>query len=232
MAVGAVRIDERLYLKLPIDREDGQTIWVHAQAISLDTFERYWFPLSKTFATIYEEGLGVLAGPRTALRMLKRVSERSGDWDGVGGVQLGLLPEIRRLANVLVPEQGWQVYPFEEAVKKQLLDPDDAREIESLLVFFTVAWHLHRRAERQAVMGVVLSRLDASMSSATLSELLNSLRTSSATGNTGETVPIPSLPPSSIGAPASGLSNASGTGPTNSLTAPHMSSASGTSYAG
>lgn len=222
-------ITEALYLTLPVDRQDGKTIWIHAQAINKAAFERYWFVLSKTFAAIYGEGLGVLAGPRVASRMLKRIAIAEGEWDGPTGIEHGLLPEIRRLCNVLVPGAGWDIVPFEDAIKKQTIDAEDADEIESVLVFFTVAWHLHRRgAERQAVMAHVLSRLAASMKSLRLSEFQRSLPTSTETASTGETDRVTSLRPSSIGAPVPVSRPASGSATAISPGVPRTNTGSAT----
>lgn len=213
---GALRIDERLNLVAPIDRPDGSVVWLHAQPISVQAYDRYWFVLAKVFASIYGEGLNTIAGPKIAHRLLRRLAneEDADDDKKPDGVFNGLMPEIRRMARVVAPtaQTGWDIIPFEEAAKKGIISEEDADEIEGLLVFFTVAWHLHKRGkERQAVMDLVARRLDASMSSQSLSAFANSLRTSSATGNTGATRPIPSLPPSLTGEPVSDSTHASTT---------------------
>jgi hypothetical protein len=191
-----MRIDEQLYLVLPLDRADGTTVYVHAAPLGREVFERYWLPLSKTFAAIYTEGLGVVAGPRIAALMLKKVGEEAGTWDGPMGLQRGLLGEIRRLANVVAPgangQQGWQMIPLEDAIRDQLVDVEDIDEIMGVLVFFTCAWRLHRQAERRTIATGAANLWGARTLSSNLSVFASSLATSTETDSTGATPPVPS----------------------------------------
>jgi len=214
-----MRIDESLNIVVPIDRDDGTTVYVHAAPISREVFQRYWLPLSKAFAMIYGEGLH-LAGPRIAAMSLQKVSEELRVWDGPMGVERGLLPEIRRLANVVAPGagnghgRGWQMIPYEDAVKADLIDQDDADEIEGVLVFFTLAWRLNRRSERKGLIDGLVALWGASTSSQSLSEFAASLPTSTETANTGAMPPAPLSPPSSTGPATTGFATASTIGPT------------------
>lgn len=212
-----MKIDEALNIVVPVDREDGTTVWVHAAPIGREVFQRFWLPLSKAFALIYGEGLH-LAGPRIAAMSLQKVAEDLRMWDGPMGVERALLPEIRRLANVVAPggsngHSGWQMIPYDDAVKSRLIDQEDADEIEGVLTFFTLAWRLNLRKERRAIIDGLCALWGASTSSASLSEFADSLPTSTGTANTGATPPAPSSQPSSTG-PAMKAS------PTASLNAP------------
>jgi len=89
-----MKLDKALNLVIPIDQDEGR-IYVHSTPISLEVFEKYFLAISKTFAAIYSEGLNVLAGPRVAALMLRRVSDDL-------GLDTGLIDEIRRLSNVIV----------------------------------------------------------------------------------------------------------------------------------
>ncbi len=200
-----MRIDETLNIVIPIDRSDGTGLYVHAAPISRDVFHRYWLPMSKAFALIYGEGLH-LAGPRIAAEALEQVSKELRVWEGPMGVQRGLLPEIRRLANVVAPgagsnghATGWQMIPYEEAVKSELVEQEDADEIEGCLVFFTLAWRLNLRKERKGLIDGLVALWGASTTLSNLSVFADGLQTSTATANTGVTVQAASLPPSSIG---------------------------------
>jgi len=183
------RIDERLNLIIPVDRLAGGTAYIHANPIGRDVFETYWLTLAKTFAAIWQEGLNEIAGPKVAALMLRHIAEQNKTWDGPAGVSLGLMGEIRRLTNVVAPggARGWDIVPLDQAVTMKLIDIEDVPEIEGVLVFFSVTWHLNRQSERLPIMDVVAKRLDASMSSQTLSAFVNSLPTSIATGSTGAT---------------------------------------------
>jgi hypothetical protein len=199
-----MRIDEALNIIIPVDRDDDTTVYVHASPISREVFQRYWLPLSKAFALIYGEGLH-LAGPRIAAMSLRKVSEDMRLWDGPMGVERGLLPEIRRLANVVAPgggnghAPGWQMIPYDDAAKMDLIDQDDADEIEGVLVFFTLAWRLNLRKERKVLIDGLVALWGASTSSQSLPEFAASLPILTATGNTGATVLGVSSPQSSTG---------------------------------
>lgn len=185
----APRIDERLNLIIPIDRYDGTTVYIHATPIGREVFQKYFLVMAKAFASIWAEGLNNVSGPRVAALMLREIATNMGLWDGPEGVSLGLMTEIKRLANVIAPAsgRGWDVVPLDQAIQAKMVDGDDVDEIEGNLVFFSLTWHLNRRKEREIVMDTVASRLDASMSSQNLSAFVNSLPTSIATGNTGGT---------------------------------------------
>ncbi|HEY4153497.1 MAG TPA: hypothetical protein VGM38_09270 [Pseudolysinimonas sp.] len=200
-----MRIDESLNIVVPVDRTDGTTVYVHAAPISREVFQRYWLPLSKAFALIYGEGLH-LAGPRIAAMSLQKVSEDLRVWDGPMGVQRGLMPEIRRLANVVAPgagsnghATGWQMIPYDDALKAELIDQEDGDEIDGVLVFFTLAWRLNLRKERKGLIDGLVALWGAQTSSSSLSEYAASLPISTETANTGATAPVASSPQSSTG---------------------------------
>lgn len=131
-----MKIDKALNLVLAVDR-DGFTIHVHSSPISEEVFENYYLPISKTFAGIYDEGVA-LAAPRIAGMMLKDVSKRLGLWEGEEGVQAGLMKEIERLTNVLVPGDngGFVSMPLESAMARDKISPEEYREIFGQIIFF------------------------------------------------------------------------------------------------
>jgi hypothetical protein len=182
-----VRIDKRLNLVIPVERADGFKVFVHATPVSSDLFEVYWEPVSKAFANIYSGGYSVVAGPRIAAKMLRKVSTEMGVWEGQNGVQQGLVAEIHRLTNVFAPgKRGWEMVPFDEA-KKTHLDSDEASEIEGALCFFTVASLTHRKADLPAVLAGAADLWGAQTTLLGCTEFMNSLPTSIETENSGET---------------------------------------------
>lgn len=182
------RIDKQLHLVIPIYDEDGETIraYVHATAISADIFDKYFLVISKTFAALHNEGLGNVAGPRVADKMLRLVSEQLKMWDGDGGVKKGLIAEIHRLAVVLAPgEDGWEATPFADAKKRKLIGEDDAAEVEGALVFFTCSSLMLVRTLRPVMLEGAASLWGAQISSLDSTAYLASLRTSTAAASTG-----------------------------------------------
>jgi hypothetical protein len=225
-----MKIDEQLNLVIPIDREDGSTIYVHASPISREVFERYWLVLSKAFAQMYTEGLGPTVGPRIAALMLRTVAQELNQWDGPLGVERGVMAEIRRLANVAAPgsngTSGWQIYPLDDLIKKQVIDGEDASQIENILVFFTLVWRLHLPKDRRIILDGGARMWSASTTSDSLSTFVGSLATSNATDNSGATPPDPSSPPSSTGPAVTVSSLSSGNGQASSHGGQPTSSAS------
>lgn len=183
-----MKLDRRLNLVIPVERGDGTTVYAHSAPISADIFDTYFLPIAKTFSAIYAEGLGPIAGPRVADKVLRKVAQEMGIWDTPGGVQHGLVAEIRRLTNVLLPgKNGWELLPYEDALKQKTIDQDDAHEIEAALTFFMVASAMHRRADLEAILNGAMNLWGARTELLSCTEFLNSLRTLSEVGNTGET---------------------------------------------
>ncbi len=182
-----MKISRTLSLTMPIDREDGSTVWVHSQPIGQEVFETYFMPISKAFSAIYGEGLGPIAGPRVAAMILKKISQEMGVWEGKGGVEAGLMAEIRRLTNVAMPgPNGWASIPWENAVKDGAIDKADIAEVENALVFFTCLSAMLRRVELEEALTVALPLWGGQVSSSPLMDFINSLPTSTPEGNSGE----------------------------------------------
>lgn len=143
------KVNRKLHLVLPIAQE-GRTLYVHSTPIASETFDAFFLPIAKTFSAIYTEGLGVIAGPRVAAKLLRRVSESLNQWDEVN---TGLLAEIKRLTNVFSPsDTGWKMIPLDDAARTNVIDKDDVAEVENAIVFFTLAWHMHNKRDREPVV--------------------------------------------------------------------------------
>jgi hypothetical protein len=191
-----MQIDRKLNLVIPVERDSGETIYVHSMPLGREVFERYFLVISKAFATIYSEGLGFVAGPRVAAMLIRRVAEELKAWDGPEGVQVGLVAEMRRLSNVLAPgARGWETIPLQEAVDKGFINADDASEVENAIAFFTVASCMHRRAELRDVLEGSSKLWGAHITSLGCTEYSASLPTSTKDVTTGARAipsPIPS----------------------------------------
>jgi len=147
-----MRIDKRLNLVIEVETGEG-TVFVHSTPVSREVFERYFLIISKTFAAIISEGLSFISGPRVAALMLKKIATDLGVWEGRDGINNGLMAEIRRLSNVIMPsDRGWYTVPFQDAIDKQLLDESDIAEVEGLIAFFICASAMSRKTEVQSVL--------------------------------------------------------------------------------
>jgi hypothetical protein len=181
-----IRINRHLNLVIPVTLADGAQVFVHSTPISSDVFDTFFMPIAKTFAAIYSEGLGIVAGPRIADKMLRKVSQDLGVWEGSTGVQNGLIAEMHRLTNVLAAgKKGWEMWPFDEAKTKGLIDKDDAAEIEAALCFFTVTSAMHRKADLHEILGGAMKLWGAQIEPLSCTEYMNSLPMSTVGGSIG-----------------------------------------------
>ena len=180
----SVTINKKLNIVFPL-RE--KKLWVHSMPISRMVFESYFIPISRTFEIIYGNGLNVASGPRIAALMLKKVSIDSGVWDGVDGIQNGLMNEIRRLTNVVspVPSGGWDNTPLHSAIQSGFLDEDEIAEVDNILVFFTCVSVMHRKEKVPLhLSGMMLYDVQATLLNVT--EWQTSLPTSTVGESIGE----------------------------------------------
>ena len=192
--MAALRMNERLHLVVPIYSEDEETVrmYIHSAPISREVFESSFMLISRTFATIHGSGLGDIAGPRVASLVLRQQATALGDIDGA----ISLMNEIRRLSNVTLRDSGvWTTLPYQEAVTKGLIDGDDMAEAENAIVFFTVASAMLKRQLLKELLPGAVRLWGAQTTSYAFTAFVDSLRTSNAAENTGETaVPVSLVP--------------------------------------
>lgn len=173
------KLNRRLHLVIPIEQDSG-TIYAHMSLIATDQFQRYFMVMGKTFADIYTKGLGAMAGPKVAALLLRKNAE---DMEQGQDVEDGLIGDIKRLTNICCPtSNGWQAIPFQQAIDNKLVDTEDAAEVENAAVFFTLAWHMHRRAERETIITSAAAIWGAQPTSSGCTEYLASLPTSTTAG--------------------------------------------------
>lgn len=189
-----MKINKKLNIVVTVDTDDGE-VFVHSVPISREIFEKYVFIVSKTLSVLYEEGLTVFAGPRVAAITLRNIAIERGIWDGPQGVENGLMNEIRRLTNVVVPgERGWTTIPFYDAMNSGTLDDTTVAEIEGQLVFFTCVCAMHKPKE---IPGLLDGTNEIWGSQSTLlnsTEWAASLPTSTPAASSGETATALSIP--------------------------------------
>ena len=183
------RIDRRLNIVIPMETESGDAYYVHSTPIGRAVFEQYFLPISKAFTAIYRENLGIVAGPRVAMLLLKQVSEEMGVWDGPSGVQQGLVNEIHRLTNVLVLGEGsgWRTLSFDDAVAQQIISADDKSEVDNALAFFTCVSSVGNRHQISNELSGMIALWGAQTTSLNSTAFANSLPTWTGTDSSGET---------------------------------------------
>ncbi len=189
-----MKISKQLNLIVPITTDSG-TLYIHSRPILRETFKHYFMVLAKTLNTIYSEGISQGVGPSVAALTLESIAKENdpvdppNDWKGNGstwsgtfGVKRGLMDEIRRLSNVVVPaDGGWESLPVSEAIKQGFLDESDVEEAEGYIVFFTCVSHIHKKNEIEPLLNAMGKIWDTQVSSLSVSEFCNSLPKSTAT---------------------------------------------------
>lgn len=136
-----MRISKQLNIVIPVETEKNGKIFVHSTPINRDVFDEYYRELGKVFDECFDVSNSahtMLSAPQLAYSSLKRVSKESNRWDGNGGVEFGLVNEIKRLTNVAISdENGWSSFPLDVVIKRGLIDEDERIEVLSGLIFFT-----------------------------------------------------------------------------------------------
>ncbi|GGA00489.1 hypothetical protein [Dyella caseinilytica] len=185
-----MRIDEKLNLVIPLSSDDKNvSLYVYHIPISREVFEQNYRVMAATQAYIASKGVRFQfgTGPRIATLTLKEEGLREAaqrgevDKDGkpVDRATDALLLEIRRLTTILAPgSQGYETLPIDTAIQRGLLDEDDWRETESILVFFTFQYALEQKSKKRDMAMAIASVTKAVITSSTPTEFLNSLQTS------------------------------------------------------
>lgn len=177
-----MHINQKMNLVVPLYRGDEIYAYVHSTPLSREAFEANYLLISKTFTAIHDEGFGVISGPRIAHLILRNIAETG----GVLPKYQALMAEIRRLSNVLLEtDRGWEQIPYDEAVRKGLLDEEDYSEVEGAIVFFTVASAMYRRLVLRAVLEGAAQIWTAQLTSSDITDFGSSLSTSKRHGHTG-----------------------------------------------
>lgn len=178
-----LKVNEKLNFVVPVYADDNETIiaYVHSMPISREVFEAHFLLLSKTWAAIYAEGLGPLAGPRVASLMLHEVAKKMNDPHSA----LSLMNEVRRLTTVMTREHtGWVSIPFQDAADHKMLNEDDLSEVTNGIVFFTLASAMHRKKDLNLVLTGAAQIWGAQISSLDSTAFASSLVTSTTVGDT------------------------------------------------
>lgn len=183
-----MNIDKKLNLAIPLDRENGQVIYVHAMPISEQVFDQHFAIIGKTMSAIFNEGFGEVTGPRLAAKIMKKIAIDEEAWDGALGVNATLMQEIRRLTNILMPAgSDTPMLLLEDAAKRGIVTKQELDEVENALVFFTVVSSMCRAPTRRVMLKGMAGLWDAVITSSNATEFRSSLQTSRETDNSGGT---------------------------------------------
>lgn len=193
-----MEINRKLNLVQTIETDNG-SVYLHSTPISREVWENYFLILSKTYSQLFAQGLHQISGPVVAGLMLKRLAQLDGVWDGSAGVEKGLLPEIRRLTNVVVATgAGWQTLPIDTALARGVIDQETMREAEGAIVFFICASAVLSGPQARKKLTIMRDMTEAlwgaQHTSLDVTEWADSLPTSTPDDNTGAKTPALLVP--------------------------------------
>lgn len=185
-----MKINQALNFVVPLYSEEGDIYaYVHSTPISYEAFEASHKLLSRTYAALLENGTEFLeiTGPKIASMVMRDVAKKMAGSNGDAGlIAQAFLEELRRLSVAIVPkEHGWEPVPLVVATDRKMISADDAREVEAALVFFMVTWTMLPKQLRTTLNERSAGASGAHLSSRTVTEFIGSLRTSTATANSG-----------------------------------------------
>lgn len=137
-----MEINEKLNLVVPLERPDGTKVFVHSVPIGRETFENFYDVFMLAWERIWDTP-NKQAGPRTAMTILRASAKDLGRWEDVAGkpgsgAESGLLGEVWRLTNIVVPREvsAAGYLPWDVAIKRGFLDEDDQYEAGNAIAFF------------------------------------------------------------------------------------------------
>lgn len=193
-----MKLNKKLNLVIPIERDDGSTIYVHSMPVERATFEMYFRVMAKAFASIQSLGAAVMSGPKIAEIALRQTAIDAGTWEdrnGVIGVQNGLMGEIRRLTNIILPTaNGWQTLPITDAIDAELIDKEDIEEAEGAIVFFILSSAMVPRNVLPGILTATTEWWGSQVTSSNVSGFARSLKQSKPIENSGAKAKASSTP--------------------------------------
>lgn len=174
-----MRLDDSLNLVMPIRRRGAPPFYVHSMPISREVYETYYMVLGKAFSALYEHNLKWVSGPKVAALLIRDAAKSLAGWDAYRGVNDGLMPEIRRLTNVLLPSpNGFEPVPFQVAIDQKLITENEIAEIEGKVCFFTLVSTMHPPEMVPGIMEIAGGLWGTQVSSLTFMEFRDSLKAS------------------------------------------------------
>jgi hypothetical protein len=179
-----MRIDRDLNVVIPIPQDEGKTLYIHMVPLRYEVFEQYFLPLSKTFTSLYANGLTEMVGPKIAYLMLKQIATESGTWEEI---EKGFISECMRTSTALVlGVDGWVNMPVSSAIGSGLLSDEDVRTFLGNAVFFSCIWSIHTRSLAEATLRTMSRLWGQQITLLSATDYRTSLTTSTTADNTGE----------------------------------------------
>lgn len=171
-----MKIDKKLNLVTNITRDDGSIVYLHVTPFPYEVVEEHCVLLGNLFTNFVTQ-VGPLGSARVAAMMLRsrlKKAQAEGLPDGPT-----IVDEIQRLTVVIHNVGGqWKTTPLEVAFKQGVIDPDEYREVEGEVVFFTVSSAIQKANLIAPTVGTVIKMYDGQLTSSSVTAFRDSLQTS------------------------------------------------------
>ncbi len=185
-------LDRKLNFLIPVDTDKGE-LTVRSAPVSAAFFRQNFLAISKTFARLHGEGLGITTAPRIAAMMLENVErELAGTPLDEPAPPSAVMNEIRRLTTVQIPDQG--LVPWAQVVTAKMLSDEDVEEVENAVVFFIVASSMYHRRDVEEMVGGAAKLWNARLEYSGTTASAPSSQTSSAAASSGATATPSAIP--------------------------------------
>jgi len=174
----------------PVMEPVMRKLYAHSVPILEETYERYALLLAEVITTVYGKNFGVGMAGRVALLIIRQLAQREGTLEEV---QKGLINEIERLTSIIAldPQRGWQPMPVAEALRQEVITPEEYKEVMSNAAFFTAVSWLQTRKEQKQYVFPMMRVYSAQIVSSTATEFAASLPTSTPAETTKESSDTP-----------------------------------------
>lgn len=187
MSEALSKIGRDMKLVVPLELDDGTPAFVHSVSISLEAFGVNFRILGRAWSMMMRDEVTPDAGGRFASAYLMDAAHALyGEEDGTRRANAILTEIMRGSTFVSQGAGGVQSGPYYNAKQNGGISAEDARQVESILVFFILVL-LSQEPKRAAIyLNGLRFFVDARIVSLTSTEFVNSLRTSSAAAPSGE----------------------------------------------
>lgn len=180
-----MKISRALNLVVPVDRDDGSTIYIHAMPISAEVFDEHYKIIARASAEMWALGFGPTTGPRIAAKELRDAAKMLGREQDYQK----LTNEIVRLASAIVPtDMGYEAKPLYAALQADFISKEDYAEVENILSFFIVLSAMQPRKTLPELLKDTAALWEGQIISLSATEFASSLKTSTVAESSGETV--------------------------------------------
>lgn len=180
-----MKINRNLFLVCTVERDDGALLHVHSAPIGSELYKSHFLLLEEVYGHYMSKRSILGLGARNAALYLAQVAAEQGKKDEV---ERGLLPQIRALTNVAFfdrANQSWADMGYQDALDEGKIDPEEQDEIEGRIIFFTAAWHIIHRQDRERMLRSAMHLWSAQIVLLNYTAYLSSLQTSTRKENSG-----------------------------------------------